>query len=845
LVTNISAIKNLGQLKELYLLSNQISDITPIKALTHLEVLLLDLNRLTDISPLQSLTKLKTLSLGHNQLTDISPLQALTRLRVLFLQDNQLTDISPLQALTKLKKLNLQNNKITHLPIFITQWNMEIEWNTNVFSVNLNLYNNPLETPPVEIVKQGREAVRNYFAELRRASVLLLQAKLLFVGSGEVGKTTLMRTLTEDGFQLKKQDIGNEETTHGIHIKPWPLTCALEGDSEPSRQVTLHTWDFGGQDIYLSTHQFFLTKRSLYILVWDARKEEEARAFDYWLNVIKLLSDNSPVIVVMNKADVRGKPIDEAAYKAKFTNIAGFLEVSCLDRRGIEELNNTIHQVLCRMSHLKDKVPKAWRDIRQKLEAEQKNYIDAARYYEICRSFDLDRDRADRLGDYLHDLGAILRFRTDPLLKNILVLNPEWTTEAVYNLIDTPQIVENKGRFDFGDLETIWDPVKYPADKHRELIRLMEKFELCFNFTGTTSYIVPELVPGQRPGIDSSYFQAQETLRFQYRYDFMPKGIVSRFIARNYHLIRGERFWKNGVELIFEDSAALITGDPPGRRLEIRVRGSQKAELLAIIRNDLNHIHQTLNMKKEKGHYTEEAPCNCSSCSASPEPHLFPFDVLKTMAEKGKNLTCFKSYEDVSPGVLLRGYAPPKREEPLLQSLLVSVSQLQGKALSIHPDENSRTGFVAQLLKARGFVVQEQALWGRSEAGENLGELDLKIDDEKGKALAVCEAFNLSSLDRTTISRHLQKIFGYDANGLPEDFILVYADSKNFEGLWKKYCAYLAEVDYPFALLGKVEQLETHMAEINCARTVHSRRDKQTSLYHVFINMEKIKAPSG
>lgn len=295
------------------------------------------------------------------KLTDISALQSLTQLETLSLSDNQLTDISALQSLTLLMTLDLGNNKITRLPPFIALWNMEIKLEIGYVGPVLSLYGNPLETPPVEIVRRGMKAVRNYFVELEKAEVLLLQAKLLFVGSGEVGKTTLMRTLTEPGFQLEESDIGKEPSTHGIRVKTWPLTCPLETDSEPSREITLHTWDFGGQDIYLSTHQFFLTKRSLYIFVWEARKEEESRPFAYWLNVVKLLSDDSPVIVVMNKADVRGKPIDEDAYKDKFKNIAAFLQVSCLDRRGIDELNCTILQVLGRMPHLKDKLPKSWR----------------------------------------------------------------------------------------------------------------------------------------------------------------------------------------------------------------------------------------------------------------------------------------------------------------------------------------------------------------------------------------------------------------------------------------------------------------------------------------------------
>lgn len=123
--------------------------------------------------------------------------------------------------------------------------------------------------------------------------------------------------------------------------------------------------------------------------------------------------------------------------------------------------------------------------------------------------------------------------------------------------------------------------------------------------------------------------------------------------------------------------------------------------------------------------------------------------------------------------------------------------------------------------------------------GESPGELDLKIDDADGKSIAVGEAFNLSYLDRNNISNHLKKIFGYDPHGLPENFILVYVDSKDFPGLWKKYCAYLPEVNYPFDLMGSVQTGETKMIEVKCARTAHLRRDKKTYLYHLFINMEQ------
>ncbi len=841
-LTDISALQSLKKLKDLRLYHNRLADIRALQSLNRLKELRLEYNLITDISALHSLTQLEILHIGDNELTDISSLRSLTRLTVLRLYNNCLIDISALRPLTRLHTLDLRHNRISHLPPAITGWEMntELMWADMSFFGGINLFGNPLKTPPVEIVKQGLSAVTSYYDELQKDNQLSLHAKLLIVGGGEVGKTTIMRTLTEPDFQLTTGTIGKEKTIHGIHIKPWKLTCPLEGDTKPSRELTLYTWDFGGQDIYLSTHQFFLTKRSLYIFVWEARKEKDSSSIDYWLNVIKLLSAGSPVIVVMNKADKHSIPIDEAAYRSKFKNIAAFLQVSCLTRGGIDRLNRTIRDVLTHMPHLKDKLPKAWSDIRDTLQQENRYYIDAQDYYQICRNFALGgEDRADLLSGYLHDLGVIVRFRYDPILKNTIILKPEWITEAIYKLLDTRQILDNKGRFTFDDLSRIWDPVKHPGNTHQWLIRLMEKFELCFNFTGTATYIVPGLVPAQSPGgIQAPYLQNAGTLRFQYHYDFMPKGVLGRFIARNYYLIKEEAFWQNGVKLAFEESDAMLVGDPPKRRLRIWVRGPQKTELLAIIRNELNHIHTTLNMKKEMNHYREEVPCNCSHCLVSEEPHLFPVEVLKKMSERGNRLlTCFKSYEDVSPDMLLRGYMLPQRKETILDSLLVSASLLQGKALSIHPDEESRTGFMAQLLKARGHHVEEAVLWGRSPSGKNLGEVDLKFDDLKGKTISIGEAFSLSYFGRDRVSQHLKRIFSYDIHGLPENFILVYVDSRHFEKLWEKYCAYLEEVDYPFALAGKMEVLNTGYAGIKCSRTAHVREGKRNYLYHLFIHM--------
>ncbi len=105
---------------------------------------------------------------------------------------------------------------------------------------------------------------------------------------------------------------------------------------------------FWWQDTYHSTHQFFLSKRSLYILIWDARIEKmmpNMASFDYWLNIVSLLSHNLPILVVQNKIDEQIKSIGETLLKKHFPNIVGFYNVSAKTGTGISELKEVISTV--------------------------------------------------------------------------------------------------------------------------------------------------------------------------------------------------------------------------------------------------------------------------------------------------------------------------------------------------------------------------------------------------------------------------------------------------------------------------------------------------------------------
>lgn len=785
--------------------------------------------------PLQilELKSLHSLRMDDNLLSRLpKEISRLRFLEKLDLNENNLNELPrEIAELQSLKKLYLINNNITILPKEITELNMEIKWEYDEKG-GIVLKGNPLKSPPIEIVKQGRDAVLNYFKELETESVRLLQSKLLIVGNGEVGKTTLMKKLENLDFQV---EVGKEKSTHGINIVPWELECDFsDGDCE---KIKIHFWDFGGQDIYHTTHQFFLTKRSLYLFVWEARKEEESRSFDYWLNVIKLLSNESPVIVVMNKADERKKHIDEIGFKKKFENIVDFLQVSCVDFTGIVPLTNQIRATLAGMDHLKDKLPKVWLDVRDKLKSVKKDFISLQDYFKICLESELEEDRAEYLSDYLHDLGVILHYRHDPLLENTVILNPEWATEAVYKLIDTTEIFDNRGRFNTSDLKKYWDLEKFPRDKHPQLIRLMEKFEICFTNPDTGIHIVPELLPTALPPINFDKYIGSDNLHFEYHYDFMPEGILTRFISRMYFLIENEHFWKYGVELKFENSTALVMSEPLDRKIKIAVRGPRKNELLAITRNDLEYIHKTINMELGK-HYNEMIPCICSQCRESDDPYLFQYKVLiRRKSKSGFKNYCQNSDEEVPIDKLLTGFEPPEPKKALLDRIITTVHHLQGIAKTIKSDEDSRNGFIALILSIHGYIVKDQTRWGRSASGKSAGEVDIKVEFPDLEAQSIIEAFNLKTLSRDVIDKHLIKLFGYDPNGLKDNVIIVYSESDDFSGLWQKYIRHIPEINFKHKLIGKPKEQKTRFTDIKMAVAKHKRQGQEIKVHHIFVNM--------
>jgi len=201
---------------------------------------------------------------------------------------------------------------------------------------------------------------------------------------------------------------------------------------------------------------------------------------------------------------------------------------------------------------------------------------------------------------------------------------------------------------------------------------------------------------------------------------------------------------------------------------------------------------------------------------------------------------CETSVESDSIPKLLEGYevpAPPKPSE-LPAQIVSAAGHFMSIAKSLKPYENCRNDLIALLLTVKGILVKDQSRTGLSATEKSTGSPDFKFIKPEGDIESIMEAFNLPSFKTGIIDSHLIKLFNYDALGLHQNFILVYAETDDLPGLWKKYLAHLPAIDFPYP----INQVETELdistlTDIKIARVSHTRNECNTYVYHIFVKV--------
>jgi small GTP-binding protein len=619
---------------ELDLSGNGLESLPPeIGELKSLTKLYLSENGLENLPPeIGALKNLTTLYLWNNSLEGLpSEIRELKSLTVLDLSGNVLESLPPeIGELESLTVLDLSGNPLTDIP----QWIIQLK-NLNFLKLDENLV-------PQEISARGINSIFEFIKST--SDQYVNEAKLILLGQGDVGKTCLAKKLIYDTFQ-------DEKSTEGIDILSWNV----KAPTEEGEDIRLNVWDFGGQEIYHATHQFFLTRRSVYILVWNARKSQDYGNIYYWLHTIKAFGEDSPILLVLTKSKERDDDLNMKDIKESFPNVIGLYKVDSQtdvrDGTNVHEvLEPKIIETAWGLPQMRTRLPKEWLYVRKKLEDINKKWIPFGEFNNICKEVGLDGKATKILDNYLHDLGVIIHFRDTPDLNNMVILEPEWATTAVYKIFDSRSIRNNGGVLVHSKLEEIWDTVDYPPEIHPQLLRLMERFELAYELPDRRNHLVAELLPRDEMEYE---WDDTENIRFIYRYDFLPIRAITRFIVLMHKDldkdVKGnDACWRDGCLLSWGETRASVRAKTIDKTIEINVCGKRKKELLTKIRHKFDQIIKS----KNKMNVAKEVQCICSdSCE-----HTFNYDMLLKGEEKGiQTFTCMSSLEEVSVTEILDG----------------------------------------------------------------------------------------------------------------------------------------------------------------------------------------------
>ncbi|KXZ44157.1 hypothetical protein GPECTOR_72g604 [Gonium pectorale] len=145
----------------------------------------------------------------------------------------------------------------------------------------------PLDLARAEGFDGLADRLLQHAADMATSVRVAPRSKVVLVGPGSAGKTTLAHRLVHDEY---KADI---VATDNLQVHEW----TLEGVDQ-QQPTMLSIWDLGGQHGFWSTHAIFMSPEAVYITVYNSRSNEQAASVDAYLDRIHTLAPGAINMVV-------------------------------------------------------------------------------------------------------------------------------------------------------------------------------------------------------------------------------------------------------------------------------------------------------------------------------------------------------------------------------------------------------------------------------------------------------------------------------------------------------------------------------------------------------------------
>ena len=758
------------ELKELVLIGTKLESLAGVDWPQKLQTLYLCGTKLTSLTDAKLPDGLHNLDLRDTELASLLGVKLPRGLKRLWLCRSKLTELpDSVRELKMLETLDLSGLRLDKLPEWLPE--LGIPFNRNRMGGGICLHNTTIEGVDMSIFDQSQEAILQWFEERKqKGESRLNEIKVVFLGNGDVGKTHTISRLMRDGEKPDSSFTG--ESTPGIAISDHTYT--IDGE-----RIKVHFWDFGGQEIFYSMHRMFLTERTIYVVMVNARDEKRGAQTEEWLDTVKSFTPNAPVLLAVNKLDENpGIELDEPKLREEHPNLKKILYMSARDYDR-EQFNETFTramlELICKSDVPKEKWPTNWKKVKDALGNMEKPYIRRAEYLDICRECDVEQN-GELLLNWCNDLGVCYR-REDRRLQDYVILRPEWITNAVYTILSNKWdrvrngilsledifdlLISERSRQVLKDIPYSWPDMDY-------ILGVVRRFSLSYAVDENQEFF-PMLCSEKSSEVVKDYVNRADVLEFHMEFPYLPNNVLHRLMVERHVELDSDHVWRTGARFRQIDTCLSAVVRMDDKRLKIYVRSDSEFHApntyLSLIAGHVERICGNLNLEigRRLVIYKEDY-----------KRVELNYEEMKFLCEMGKKE--YLSYDlrkeiPLADILKLSGYKVDREREKLLEDLVEVCEMLQGDRTTWNKSEDERTVYIRNLLQAKGYIAACQEPGGESAGGKRAGEQDLVIQREPGRKWTILEALNLDGSTqsyRDYWNKHLDKLLdSYNATGCP------------------------------------------------------------------------------
>jgi len=524
--------------------------------------------------------------------------------------------------LRKYKPKELNNDYKIYKEIILEnkQWKIQEIKETGLELIPLN----DKSQKKIEVYFKNQETRDKWIERLKR--VILNSATHGIEVNTHIWKSSTLNQLQNNNLEAKQNENGNEKKNKD------------KGD-----RVEYSTWDFAGQHDYYNTHHYFLSNRSIFLVLYRMDKGMKGlESLDFWLkslsshlNQIYCDQNGKPfysIIIIgtfldsiindnQNNEDknLRQTKIMEIYDKNGLKSPPFYFEVSCSTLQNIEDLREIIFNISLSHSYMGEKIPIGYLLIEKSI-YELRKLKQNHPILEIQDLIDHIQSQYQSLFDIefvkrglklLNEWGICIYFNEPIELSNIVVLDPQHFTKSIlgdlFKADESIRKMRLNGIIEYSQLNKIWNG---PTNLIDTYLSLLEKFEVCFilkdqqNGSGDKNkmkLIIPNLLSEDKTKIIEDKLEkkwpktiprGEIEIERIFSFNQVPSEMVSRLLVRFHDRIIDNIIWRRGVLLKHfndnknenENVLCLLEVKMSENLFEIRIRGKERKECLEMMK---------------------------------------------------------------------------------------------------------------------------------------------------------------------------------------------------------------------------------------------------------------------